>query len=164
MKSFCHFFNYLGMLTQFYDSNFTVSVLHSNNLYSLISSIYFHWSSLSVSWHGFVTLSLWINLPVTHQVFTGQLLRLWTSRGYLLPPTEPELWEPCYVAVARHASQETRHTTATVVWRRRKLQKAHVTWSLDTVVWHHLCMRCMAPVHGWTWRKHFHSVVVWRMS
>jgi hypothetical protein len=49
IKSSCHFFNDLGMPTQFSDSNFPVSVLHGTNLYSLISSIYFHWSSLSVS-------------------------------------------------------------------------------------------------------------------
>jgi hypothetical protein len=38
------------MLTQFSDSNSPVSVLYGTNLYSLISSICFHWSSLSVSW------------------------------------------------------------------------------------------------------------------
>jgi hypothetical protein len=50
MKSSCHFFfNHLGMPTQFSDFNSPVFALHSTNLYSLISSIYFHWSSLSVS-------------------------------------------------------------------------------------------------------------------
>jgi hypothetical protein len=38
------------MPTQFSDSNSPVSVLQATNLYSPISSIYFHWSSLSVSW------------------------------------------------------------------------------------------------------------------
>jgi hypothetical protein len=50
MKSSFHFFfNHLGMPIQFSDSNSPISVLHGINLYSLISSIFFHWSSLSVS-------------------------------------------------------------------------------------------------------------------
>jgi hypothetical protein len=35
---------------QFLDSTTPVSVLHGTNLYILIFSIYFHWSSQSVSW------------------------------------------------------------------------------------------------------------------
>jgi hypothetical protein len=51
MKFSCHFFyNHLGIPNQFSNSNSPVSVLHGTNLYSLISSIYFHSSSLSVSW------------------------------------------------------------------------------------------------------------------
>jgi hypothetical protein len=49
--------------------------------------------SISTSLHypfpgkGFITLSLWINLPITYSVFTGWH-QLQTSRGYFLPPTE----------------------------------------------------------------------------
>jgi hypothetical protein len=52
------FFNYLGMPMQLSDSNFPVSVLHGTNLYSLISSIYFHW---------FFTISFWQRI---HKTFT----------------------------------------------------------------------------------------------
>jgi hypothetical protein len=50
MKSSCHFFQHIGMPTQFSDSNSPVSLLHGTNLYSLIFTIHFHWPSLSVSW------------------------------------------------------------------------------------------------------------------
>jgi hypothetical protein len=58
-KSSCHFiFNYLGMPTQFSDSNCSVSVLHGTNLYSLMSSVCYHWSSLFVSGNAFITLAV----------------------------------------------------------------------------------------------------------
>jgi hypothetical protein len=44
IKSSCHFFTHLEMPVKFPDSNSSVSVLHGTNLYSLISSMYFHWS------------------------------------------------------------------------------------------------------------------------
>jgi hypothetical protein len=52
MKSSCHFFCiHLAMPTQFSKSNSPVYVLQGTNLYSTNSSIYFHKSPLSVSWH-----------------------------------------------------------------------------------------------------------------
>jgi hypothetical protein len=72
-------------------------------------------------------------------------------------------WERCYIVVARHASQETRHVTAAVVWRHHESHKAHVTCSLHTVIWRHLRMRYIATDHSPKRRKHFRSVVAWRM-
>jgi hypothetical protein len=71
MKSSCHFFfDHLGMPTKISDCGSPVSVLHGTNLYSLISSIYFHWSSLSISWQrtystGTIKVSLNHTLPIS---------------------------------------------------------------------------------------------------
>jgi hypothetical protein len=48
----------------------TVSLIHTiYNHSTLIFSVYFHYSSLAVSWQRFITLSLRINLPITHKFF-----------------------------------------------------------------------------------------------
>jgi hypothetical protein len=85
MKFSCHFFfDLLGMPTQFSDSNSPVSVEHGTNLYTLISSIYFHWSPLSVSWQrmyntGTIKVSLiQYTLPIslhysTQKIFTSHV-------------------------------------------------------------------------------------------
>jgi hypothetical protein len=39
----------------------------------------------------------------------------------------------------------------------QRISETHVTWSLHTIVWRHLRMRCIATVHARTRRKHFHD-------
>jgi hypothetical protein len=71
-------------------------------------------------------------------------------------------WETCYIAVA-----QTRIIVNTSCYRyccvtSSRITETHVTWFLDTVVWHHLRMHCIATVRARTRRKHFHSIVTWR--
>jgi hypothetical protein len=77
MNCSCHYFiNRLGMPMQFCDSNPPVSALHDTNLYSLISSVYFHWPSLSVSWQRIYNIFAVDKSSITQKVFTGRLLIL----------------------------------------------------------------------------------------
>jgi hypothetical protein len=98
MKSSCHFIHRLGMPTQFSDYISPVFALHGTNLYSLISSLYFHWSSLSVSWQRIYniftldqssnhTLSLHGPSSTTNLSWllpAGNCLELWKNISYRL--------------------------------------------------------------------------------
>jgi hypothetical protein len=128
MMSSCHFFlNPLGMPTQFFDSNSPVFLQHGTNLYSLISSIYFHWSSLSVSWK-------WIYNTFTLDKFSNHTLSLRRSTSttnfpwlFLTPTSSGCAGNPVIRPWCRHKSQETRHVPSTDVLRHYESQKAHVT-------------------------------------
>jgi hypothetical protein len=158
MKSSCYFFNRLGIPTQFSDSNSPISVLHGTNLYSLTSSIYFHLSSLSVSWQRIYntftmdtssnhTISL--HRPTSNSSSTTNFPRLFLTANCL------ELWTASFgIRLSYKHSAQIPQKTQSLLLRHTGY---HV---MATVV---LCMCCIATVHARTRRKHFHSIFAWRM-
>jgi hypothetical protein len=150
------------MLTQFSDSNYPVSVLYATNMYSLISSIYFHWSLLSISWQWIYNTST-VDKSSNH---TLSLHRLTSTTNF------PWLFLSANCLTVILGTLLYSHGTDT---HHRK----HAMWPLllcDITVNHRkhmscdpytllsdiLCMYHIAMAHSWTWRKHFHSTVSWR--
>jgi hypothetical protein len=151
------------MSTQFSDSNSPVSVLHGTNRYSLISSVYFHWSSLSVFWqriYNTFTVAKSSNHVLGLRRSTSTTNFPWLSLTIICLWL---CWEPCNVAVvqARIEGNTPRYRYCCLTSSR--ITEAHVTWSLHTVVWRRLRMPCVATVHARTQGKHFHSIGAGRM-
>jgi hypothetical protein len=164
MKSSCHFFfNHLGTPTQFSDSNSPVSVLHGTNLYSVISSIYFHWSSLSVSWqriYNTFTLDKSSNHTLSLRRSTST-----TNLPWLLPSTNSFWlsWKSLYTAVVQ--TQIAGNTSRDIYCC---VTSPRITGNTCHVIPTHRCvtsprMRCIATVHVRTQRINFHSTVARRM-
>jgi hypothetical protein len=163
MKSSCHFFIHLGMPTQFFDSNSPVCVLHGTNLYSLISSVYFRWSSLSVSWkriYNTLTLDKSSNhtLSLHRSTSTANFPWLFPSAICLTVMLGTLLYS--HGTDTHHRKHVTRPLLLSDVTENHR-HTCHVIPTQSCVTSPR--MRFIATVHARTRRKHFHSIVAWCM-
>jgi hypothetical protein len=169
------FINHLQVVTT--STCNTVTDFHTTNHSMLIFSVYFHLSSLSISWKwicsaGTVEVSLNYTLPVslyyiTHKVFKSHVKPSQADFNYELPVAISYhklnyqlFWEPRYIALAW-----TRITGNMSHDRYCCVTSLRITDSTCHMIFTHCCvmslhLHCIATVQRMR-RKHFHSIVAW---